>query len=299
MRFLMGTYWTIEAADKDINKAKDGIERAFAEIKRIEGLLSRLKAGSDISRLNQALSQKPVEVTEETFKLIKLGIDYSQMTKGAFDITVGPLLSLWSLAEKRGVMPSDEEIEFEKSFVGAQNIMLDPISNAVSFKKNGANIDLGGLGKGYGIDRAIGILSDYGISEAIINAGGEIFVLGKSFSTFGIKNPWRINEIIEEVKIKNQALSTSGNYERYYNIGGKHFGHIINSETGYPENKLKSVSVVAKTAIEADIFSTAAFIMGAEEFKLLARNIKTIDYIIIISGDHEEKIHVEKIESSN
>lgn len=285
----MGTFWEIEVIDEDEEKAKESIEKAFSEIKRIEGLLSRFNPESEISRINRAAARNPVPVSEEVFALVRLGADCFRLTDGAFDITITPFLSLWELAEQRNVFPSKEEIGNRKSLIGAENIVTDQTHKTIFLKKEGVNIDLGGVGKGYAIDCSIKVLKEQKIEEAMVNAGGEIFVLGgEAHSILGIRNPWRPQEIIGSAKIKDQALSTSANYERGYRVGDKSFGHIINPTTGYPEEQLQSVSVIAKTATEADIFSTSVFVMGTEKSKILVEENNSLDGLMILSGSREQ-----------
>ncbi|MBI4682086.1 MAG: FAD:protein FMN transferase [Nitrospirae bacterium] len=277
IRFLMGTFFEIEIIDTDEDKSRRVIELAFSEIKRTENLLSKYLEKSEISCLNRGAANYPVEVIPEVFNLVELSVRLSNLTQGSFEISIGPLIELWQKGEQNDNVPSDEEIKNILQFVGSKNIVLNPDKKTIFFKKKGVKIDLGGIGKGYAINRVVYILKENEIAQAMINAGGQYYVLGnyfeQEFSPIGIQNPSNPEEIISVVKIKDQSIATSANYERFFTISGKIYGHILNPLTGYPSTELCSVSVISSDPILADVWSTALFVMGLKRAnQMIKRN---------------------------
>lgn len=279
MRYLMGTFFEIEIIAENENAIKQIIELSFSEIKRIEKLLSRFINESEISLLNRKAPNHPVKISSEVFNLIELSIKYFHLTEGLFDITICPLLEVWQKSELAGYIPSDGEIKNTLQLVGLGNIVLDPDKKTVFFQKQNVKIDLGGVGKGYAIDKVVNILKKHNIQQAMINAGGQYYILGEDFdndfSLIGIENPLKPGEIITKVELKNESISTSGNYERFFYIGEKKYGHIINPFTGYPANELNIVSVLSTDPIIADVLSTALFVMGEKGMKLVEKTPNT------------------------
>ena len=265
MRYLMGCFIEVEISGLSQESADRAVEAAFEEMKRIEALLSKFSSESMVSSINDEASKKPVPLTEEVFNLIEKALKYSELTEGAFDMTVEPLTEIWKIAYRRGYIPSGYEIGIALDQVGYSNVVLNKAQKTIYFKKPGIKIDLGALGKGYAIDRAVTILREHGVQNAIVNAGSTIFCLGNE-ARFGIEHPIRLGEIADTVKLKDKAVSTSGDYERFYEIGGKKYGHIIHPKTGWPvETSLLSASLVGDSAMDCDILSTIYFILDPQK----------------------------------
>jgi len=200
-------------------------------------------------------------------------------------------MELWDSAQKRNVPPTTERIKRSQRSVGYKNVLFSPQNRTVFFRKPGMKIDLGGIGKGYAVDRAVDIFKKNKIQEAFVDAGGNIFCLDKYYSPIGIKNPFNPDEITATVLLKNKAISTSANYERCFSIRGKKYGHLINPKTGVPaDNGILSVSVISSSATIADILSTAVFILGLEEGMELIEKMGGVEGVIIIKKGRRLKL---------
>jgi len=263
-RLMMGTFVEVVSPDK----RAAGI--TFAEIQRIENLLSKYKPDSEISKLNRLGRLK---ASPETFYVIKKAKDFWLATNGAFDITVAPLVSLWGFTEKRYRLPADKEIKSALNLVGSDKIILHEEDNVVEFKTPGMKIDLGAIAKGYATDCAVNKLKAAGIKRCLINAGGQIYCLGDNFGIpwkVAIKNP-RGKTVIGYLKLKDKAVATSGDYEQYFFKNNKRYGHILNPKTGYPaDSGILSVTVVAQDGLTSDALATAIFVLGKSKGAVLA-----------------------------
>lgn len=288
----MGTFVQIEASGGRKGQIVKAIEAAFAEMKRIERLLSKYSEESFTCRINQFADSSPIEVSPEGFEVIEESIKYSNLTGGNFDITVSPLMELWGLSQERGAVPSNEEIRQAVLKVGYTNIVLNPQHKTIFFKQRNMKLDFGAIGKGYAIDMAIDVLKRNNIKKALINAGGNIFCLADDYSRVGVKNPLRPEDIIATAVLKNNAISTSANYERFFSISGKRYGHLISPKTGYPiANSILSVSIISPSAKIADILSTAVFILGQHKGMELIEGMNDLEGIIITKAGRRPKIY--------
>jgi len=257
-RVLMGTFWEVVSADK---KAAAIV---FSEVSRIEQLLSKYIETSEISRLNRLGKLK---VSPDTFYVIKRSKEFWQQTCGAFDITVGPLIELWGFKNHKYTVPADRKIGSVLKLIGSDKIILDEKDQVVEFKVPGMKIDLGGIAKGYALDQAVKKLKENKINSCLINAGGQVYALGKRSG-----RPWKIgikngggSDIHGKLEIQDQSISTSGDYEQFFSRDGKRYSHILDPKTGYPVSSgLVSVTVAASSGTEADVLSTSAFILGKE-----------------------------------
>ena len=264
-RVLMGTFWEVVSADKKAGAI------VFAEASRIEQLLSRYIESSEISRLNRLGSLK---VSPDTFYVIKRSKEFWEQTSGAFDITVGPLVSLWGFKNCQYSVPAQRKISSVLKLIGSDKIILREKDRMVEFKLPGMKIDLGGIAKGYALDQAVKKLKENNINSCLINAGGQIYALGERSGRpwkVGVKNG-RGSDIHGRLEIKDQSISTSGDYEQFFSRDGKRYSHILDPRTGYPASSgLVSVTVVAPSGTEADALSTSAFILGKEGAPGLAK----------------------------
>jgi len=277
---LMGTF--VEVISPDEN-AKDIV---FAEIKRIEDLLSKYKPDSEISKLNK-LGQ--LKVSPDTLFIIKKAKSFWQLSDGAFDITVGPLLDLWGFTDKKFYLPSKLEIEGILKFVGSDKLLLQEDDNMVKFKISGMKIDLGAIAKGYAVDCAVKKIKEKGIKSCLINAGGQIFCLGDKFGKpwhIAVQNPRDKNDILTYLDLKDKAVATSGDYEQYFFKDNHRYCHIFNPKTGYPvETDFISVTVVAADGLTADALATAIFVLGKEKGEVLAKKFPDVKVKIIEERD--------------
>ena len=272
---MMGTFVEVVSADK----RAAGI--AFAEIQRIENLLSKYNPRSEVSQLNKLGKLK---VSPEAFYIIKKAIEFWRLSDGAFDITVAPLADLWGFTDKKYKLPKDQKIRNVLNLIGSDKIILQDKDNVVKFRIPGIKIDLGAIAKGYAVDCAVKKLKEAGINSCLINAGGQIYCLGDNFGTpwkVAIKNP-RGKTVIGYLKLKDKAVATSGDYEQYFFKNNKRYSHILNPKTGYPaDSGIVSVTVVAQDGLTSDALATAIFVLGKAKGQALVKRFPDIEVKII------------------
>ncbi len=282
-RAMLGTVIEIKIVDADPQKAKQALADAFSEIRRIEKRMSHFDPNSALSQLNrQGYSED-----KELYVLILKAVEISKISDGGFDITVGPLMNLWDFKAKVPRVPTEQQIRQAKVNIGYKNINFDSNKNRIMIKK-GIDLDLGGIAKGYATDQAIAILQKKGIHTALVNSGGDIRAIGNKEWHIGLKNP-RGNGILAAIIVKNEAVVTSGDYERYFIKEGKRYHHILNPSTGYPADQCQSVTVIAPTATEAVALAKGIFIAGPEKGLKLAAAQSKVETIII---DNQGRQHV-------
>jgi thiamine biosynthesis lipoprotein len=273
---MMGTF--VEVASPE--KRAAGI--VFEEIKKVEDLLSKYNPDSEVSRLNKT---GELEVSPDTFYVIKKAGEFWKESSGALDITVAPLMDLWGFTDKNYCLPDDKDIKKTSNLVGFEKIFFDNSKNMVKFSVSGMKIDLGGIAKGYAVDKAVKKLVSQGIKSCIINAGGQVFCLGDKFGRpWGvmIKNPHNQTQKGYLMEVKNMAVATSGDYEQFFLKDNKRYCHIINPKTGYPiQNNIVSVTVIAHDGITADALATSIFVLGKEKGEELAKKFPDVKLKII------------------
>jgi len=281
-RLLMGTFVEVVSASPD---APDVV---FTEIKRIEGLLSKYKPDSEISKLNRLGNLK---LSQETYYILKKSGEFWRLSDGAFDITVGPLLDLWGFSSKHYRLPAREKVRNTLALVGFDKIVFDDADKGVKFKVRGMKIDLGAIAKGYAVDCAVSKLKEKGIHSCLINAGGQVYCLGDHFG-----RPWNIaiqsprgNSITQYMKIEDRAISTSGDYEQYFIKFKRRYNHIFDPKTGYPaDSGVVSVTVVAPDGLTADALSTAIFILGKKKGQDLAQKFPGVNTVVFEKKDVQD-----------
>lgn len=276
---MMGTFIEVTSPD---NRA-GGI--AFAEIKRIEDLLSKYKENSEISRLNKL---GKLNASPDTFYIIKKSKEFWQLSDSAFDITVGPLMDLWGFTEKKYYLPKEEEIKNILNLVGADKIILHGDNNMIEFRLSGMKLDLGAIAKGYAVDCAVKRLKEKGIKSCLINAGGQVYGLGDKFGKpwqIAIKDP-RGKDFLGYLELKNKSVATSGDYEQYFIKDNLRYTHILNPKTGHPaDSGIISVTVIAPDGLTADALSTAIFVLGKGKGIELAKKFPDVKLRIIEKKD--------------
>jgi thiamine biosynthesis lipoprotein len=236
----------------------------------LEDQLSIFKKDSEIKKINSLKKYKLKRVSKDVYEVIERAVYFSKLTDGAFDITVSPLLKLWKFeGGKLKEIPAEEEIKKALESVGWQNIILMP-KREVGFKKDGMSINLGGIAKGYIVDKAVAYLKIKGIKSGLINAGGDVYCFGKKDNgepwSIGIQHPRKKKEIIGTLALTDKAITTSGDYEKFFILQGKRFSHIIDPQTGYPvDNHIAQVTIVAESCVDADALATALMVMGKEK----------------------------------
>lgn len=265
----MGSTFTIVAYDDSRAELETVVDEAFEEIRRLDDQLSNYKSRSEWSRMNREAAQGPVRVTPELFELLAACLGYSRKSEGAFDITVGPLVKVWGFYKGSGRLPHRAEIRGALTKVGYKNVILNREEMTVRFAKPGVELDPGGIGKGYAVDRVVEILRRRGIESALITAGGSsIYGLGAPPGAEGwkvnLRHPKERNRHVGEVILKNRSMSTSGTSEKFFISGGKVYSHIFDPRTGYPAPGMLSVSVTAPKTIDSEAWTKPLFILGRQ-----------------------------------
>ncbi|MBL4744759.1 MAG: FAD:protein FMN transferase [Flavobacteriaceae bacterium] len=265
---LMGSRFDITVVANTQSKATYFINSAVEEIARIEKLISSWDPNSQTSQINRSAGISPVKVDKELFDLIQRCLLISRITDGAFDISYASMDKIWFFDGRMKVMPSATTILNSVRNVGYQNIILEEATQQVFLRKKGMKIGFGGIGKGYAADRAKALLKSKGVQAGIINASGDMSTWGAQANgepwTVAITNPMDKNKAFATLPIRNKAVVTSGNYEKFVLFKGKRYTHIINPKTGMPSTGIISVTVFSKRAALADALATAVFVMGAE-----------------------------------
>jgi thiamine biosynthesis lipoprotein len=265
----MGSTYSVVLYDEDRNKMEAAADDAFDEARRLDSLLSNYRPESEWSRVNREAAGHPVAVSKELFDLLSACVAYSRASEGAFDITVGPLMKIWGFYKDSGHLPKPGEIKTALTQIGYRNLVLDASKQTVAFAKPGLNIDPGGVGKGYAVDKMVEVLLRDGIKTALVSASGSsIYCLGappdESGWTIQIKNPYNEFEHVAEVKLKDESLSTSGSYEKFFVAEGKTWSHIMDPRTGYPAQGTLSVSVVAPRTLDSEVWAKPYFVNGRQ-----------------------------------
>lgn len=266
-KYLMGTLVEIKAMHPNVEACRTSFYHAFHEMERVEHLLSSHLPESEIARINAHASEYPVKVSAETFAILERAIHYAEQTNGLFDVTIGVLSKRWGFSgEDEITLPYPEEIEPLRAKVDYHQLDLNAADTTVAFAIPGMQIDLGGIAKGYAIDRAAATLREQGITDFLINAGGDIYASGFKFEdqrwVIGIKHPRQPEALLAKLEITNSAIATSGDYERYTIIDDIRYHHILDPRTGYPARQCQSVTVLAPTAETADVMATFFFVVG-------------------------------------
>jgi len=284
-RFTMDTYATIKVSCENSALARRAIDAAFREISRIDGMMSEFSKKSEIYALNH--SNDWVPLSSETVYVLEKAKEYSRISGGCFDITVKPLVDLWmEKTRETGKIPSSEEIENFLKLVDWSALELR--ENAGRLAKPGMAVTLGGIAKGYAVDRASEVLLSYGIENFIVDIGGDLRVSGRKGAErwkIGIQDPRNPGKILEIFEAENVAVATSGDYQRFFFLGGKRIHHIIDPRTGYPADLSMSATVMAPTCLEADALSTAVFVMGPESGAELVSRLGLSAMIVSSSGE--------------
>lgn len=277
-------------------RTKKAFDDAIAEIKRIEDLMTTWR-DSEVSRINAAAGKSPVTVGDETFAIIKESIRTSEISDGTFDITFHSLHGLWKFDEDLDPHPpSDSDVRTRLGAVGWKNIKIDAQAKTVMLTKKETQIGLGGIAKGYAVDKAVKVLESAGLTSFFVQAGGDLFARGRkpdgSEWSAGIRDPRGTDgKYFAKIPLSDHAFSTAGDYERSYVIGKKRYHHIIDPRTGHPATASRSVTIWAPTALLADEIDDAVFILGPDRGLKLVESIEGVAAVIV---DAKNNLHVSK-----
>ncbi|MDR2730723.1 MAG: FAD:protein FMN transferase [Treponema sp.] len=282
--FIFGTICSVRFFDKVEDRVYKEI---FGRLREIDNRMSVNIDNSDVAQINAAAGVTPVRIHDDVFQVIERALYFSELSGGAFDITVGPLVLMWGISTDNPRVPSDQEIDSALMLINWRDVELDSETKSVFLKHTGMSVDLGAIAKGYAADEAAKITRQAGIKRAIINLGGNIYVCGenknRSLWRVGIQNPaGQRNEYTGIVQTEEAAVVTSGVYERFFDFNGTRYHHIFSPFSGFPAvNGLLSVTIIAPNSMDADALSTAIFVMGFETGFPLIKSLPGIDAIFI------------------
>ncbi|MGL4914442.1 MAG: FAD:protein FMN transferase [Romboutsia sp.] len=263
------------------------LDKAFEKVSKIEDTLSINKPGTELDNLNAKSGISPVVLSEMSYDIIRKALEYSKLSDGGYDVSIGPLIKLWSIGLPEAKVPTQEEINEVIKLIDYSNIDMNDSNREVFLSKKGMIVDLGSIAKGYVADELVKLLKDEGIEKAIIDLGGNIYALGYKEENkkwrIGIQNPFDDRgNVVGTIDVANKSVVTTGVYERFIEKNGKKYHHILNPKTGYPyETNIAGVSIVADHSIDADALSTLVFTKGLEEGLKFVNELENVDAIFI------------------
>lgn len=268
-RETMGCTGTVRACGPDAAVLPGAVGAALDELDRLDRLLSHYRPASPLSRLNREAADGPVRVEPELFDLLDVCLRWSRESDGAFDVTVGPLMKAWGFFRDEGRVPGKEELARALAVVGYRHVALDREKGTVGFDRPGVELDLGGIGKGYAVDRVVDLLRRRGIASALVNLGGSsVYGLGappgREAWEVGIQDPTETAKIALTVSLRDRALSVSGGYARFFEQGGVTYAHVMDPRTGRPVQGLLSVAVLSTSATDGDALDNVLFVEGPD-----------------------------------
>ena len=294
----MGCAYAIVAYGEDAGALPGSVEAALDEVDRIDRLMSHYKPESPLSRLNREAADGPVSVEPELFGLIAESFRYSRESEGAFDITVGPLMKAWGFFRGEGRVPSAQELEALRSQVGHSHVVLDAAARTIRFDP-GVELDLGGIAKGYAVDRAVGLLKSRRVAAALVSAGGStIFGLGAPPGRGGwdveIQDPLDPRRVALTVLLRDRALSVSGSSEKSFEKDGVRYSHIMDPRTGRPVQGILSVAVLTGSGTAGDALDNVFFVQGVEKSRGYLKRLTDTEVFFFLprSRDRFKMVHV-------
>lgn len=266
----MGTEFTIYVYAESEQRANALFVMAFEEVQRLDHTLSNYNPESELSRINRLAGTEEVTTDPEVFSLLRKCLEYSKQSRGTFDITVGPLMRAWGFFRGQGKYPAPWQLDKAREKVGWKKVQLDPLARTVHFAVDGMELDLGGIGKGYATDRVIAILRDMGVKAAMVDAGSStLYALGAPPGKKGwpvrVPEPGDRSQTISTVLLRDKSLSTSGSYEKFFQLNGRTYCHIMDPRTGAPVEGMLQTTVIATDGTMTEALSKPMFVMGTEE----------------------------------
>ncbi len=280
----MGTLVSITAVARDREVGHRAIQAGFDEVKRLERLLSTWDPTSELSRVNAAAGRQPVVVSQETIDLMTRSIDMAEITNGGFNIAIGPAVEAWSVTERQQI-PSDRELARLATLVDWTRIQIDPDARTIFLPMEGMRVDVGGIGKGYAADQATEAMRRAGALGGVVALSGDIKAFGelpgsKGFAV-GIKHPRRDGVLIGVIELQDEAISTAGDYERFFERDGVRYHHILDPQTLRPARLCQSVTVIGKQGTLVDGLDTGIFVLGPEVGMALVERLPDVEAIIV------------------
>lgn len=283
-RRLMWTDFEIVAYGPVRVRLAEAANTAFEEIDRLDQQMSNYSETSELTEINHNAARREVIVEKELFDLLKLALDYSRTTDGTFDITVGPLMKAWGFFKGQGRVPEPSELTAVKEQVGFQHVKLNDPAHSIRFDREGVELDLGGIAKGYAVDKAAQILRESGVKAALISSGSSIYAIGAPPGKTGwpieIRDPLAPERSIASIELKDQSISTSGCYEKAFKLGGKTYCHIMDPRTGFPIDGMLSATVITPRGVDAEVFSKVVMVLGVEKAKSCLKQRQEVRAIV-------------------
>lgn len=283
----MGTEFTVDAYGPEAGILEAATEAAFEEAERLDQMLSNYRPDSELTRVNRNAAAAPVPVSKELFDLLELCDDYSRKSEGSFDMTVGPLMQVWGFYKGSGHLPHQAEVRTALDRIGYAQVQLDRAKKTVHFSRSGLSLDPGGVGKGYAVDRMAAILRTYGIRSALVSGGSSsVYAIGtppgepRGWYT-RIRDPRDEHRTAAVVYLKNNSVSTSGNYEKFFWAEGKLYSHIMDPRTGRPSQGMLAVSVISPKTLDSEVWAKPYYILGRE----WARTHRPSEFRVLICED--------------
>jgi len=286
-RLSMACVYAIDAYGPDAAALPRILDDAFDEVDRIDRLISHYKAESPLSRLNREAARHPVAVDAELFDFIAESMRYSRESGGAFDITVGPLMKAWGFFRGEGRMPADEEVAAARRHVGSAHVVLNAAEKTIAFDEPGVELDLGGIAKGYAVDRVVSLLKARHVAAALVSSGGStIYALGAPPGRDGwdvaIQDPIDSRKTALTILLEDRAISVAGSSEKSFESNGVTYSHIMDPRTGRPVQGVLSVAVLADTGTAGDALDDALFVMGAERSRAYLEQRRGVDALFFL-----------------
>ncbi len=279
---IMGTRITVELFHEDTAVARRGVDAVLAEMRRIDSDMSPWIESSELARLNREAATHPVAVSAEMFDLVKASLRFSELTHGAFDVTFASVGFLYDY--RKGIHPDDHQRRSATELINYHNLVLDAEARSIAYGKPGVRIDLGGIAKGHAVDRCIDLLQKLGIKQALVTAGGDSRMIGDRWGRpwhIGVRDPRDEKKVVAVIPLQDVAVSTSGDYQRYFEENGVRYHHIINPGTGDSARELRSVTIIGPDATTTDALSTSVFVLGLEKGLALVNRLPGIDAILV------------------
>ena len=279
---IMGTSIVVELWADERAAGEAAISAVMDEMHRIDRAMSPFKEDSELSRINREAHQAPVPVSAEMARLIVRAAEFSELSGGAFDITYAAVGHLYDYRNR--VRPSDEELEKARAAIGWRGLVLDSQARTVRFARPGMRIDLGGFAKGHAVDNAAAILRRRGIAHAMVSAGGDSRVIGDRRGrpwTIGVRDPRRPSQVAAVLPLEDVSISTSGDYERYFDADGTRFHHLIDPATGKSPREIQSVTILADDGLTSEALSKIVFVSGVERGMALVESQSGVDAVVV------------------
>lgn len=288
----MGTLVTITAVAPTESAALVASTAGFSEIRRLEALLSTWIPTSELSMVNASAGKAPMQVSPETLTVVRYSLQIAEMTGGAFNIAIGPAVDAWNVTEQSRI-PAADELQSLKTLVNLGEVRLDERARTIYLEHAGMRIDVGGIGKGYAADQAIIAMKKAGAIAGVVALSGDIKTFGqlpggRKFPV-GIQHPRREGGVLAFIDLQDEAISTAGDYERFFELDGVRYHHILDPATLQPARHCQSVSVIAKDGVWADGLDTGIFVMGPERGMALVERLEDVEAVIV---DREGQVHI-------